>query len=117
MSIKPEFIFSAFSGTGTGFGAVFDCSGLDPKSPPVIQITIASSGTVAIQHSLDNINFTQLVSITASDSYYLDPLGGIYRLNVTANGSGVTAKVGPGYTSKGEMSAIRGVYAQAGIPS
>lgn len=85
---------NSFVGTTiTGKSRAIDCRGMDFAQINVILLT---TGTVQVQVANQNIDteFTSFgASFTATGNLTIDPVWQWLRLNVTANGSGVTANV------------------------
>lgn len=118
MSIKKSDIYTllALSASATGAGTqVADVTGF--TAGPCMQIIISATATVAIQESLDQVNWVTTNTITTTDSYVLDIRGCYYRANATANSGSVTVLVGPGLTIGGQLAMTRGPASSTAGPA
>src|ERR1019366_9584539 len=109
MSIKKSDIYTllTLTGSATGTGTnVADVTGF--TAGPAMQVIISATATVAIQESLDQVNWVTTNTISASDTYVLDIRGCFYRANCTANTGNVTVLIGPGLTIGGQLAMTRG---------
>lgn len=96
MAIRNEVRGTLFTGTGTG--ASTDSVQMERGDKAiVIQVVLATTGTVAVQASLDGgTTYTTLPngSITTTSVTPFADVAGLIRVNVTANGSGASVHYG-----------------------